>query len=102
MCLYPKILPNRKYQPNKKNEGIVPELKDTRAAFVAVGCGKCIECTKQRANNWRIRLLEEIKYNKNYSFITLTFDNQSFTKLSKDISATGYDLDNEIATQAVS
>jgi len=37
MCLYPKLIKNPKYKPNKKNGGIVPELKDIRVLAVPIG-----------------------------------------------------------------
>jgi hypothetical protein len=49
MCLYPKFIRNRKYTVTKKNGGNVPEVKDKRALMVPVGCGKCMECKKQKA-----------------------------------------------------
>ena len=42
-----------------------------------VGCGKCSECRRQKAQSWRIRLIEEMKVQKYYYFITLTFDEES-------------------------
>ena len=60
MCLYPKLIKNPKYQINKKNKGKIPEMIDDRAAYVPIGCGKCIECRKQKADNWKIRLYEEV------------------------------------------
>ena len=73
---------NKKYTANKKNGGNVPPLNDIRTALVPVGCGNCIECSKKRKNEWKTRLLEEIKHNteKGY-FITLTFSNESYKKL---------------------
>lgn len=102
MCLYPKYIKNPKYLPNIKNGGNPPELKDKRVALIPVGCQKCMECTKQRANGWRTRLLEEIKQHKpnQIHFITLTFSNESITELSKEIPEheKGYERDNAIAT----
>ena len=49
MCLYPKLIKNKKYVPNKKNKGKVPTPPDERVLWVPVGCGKCIECMKQKA-----------------------------------------------------
>lgn len=100
MCLYPKLIINRKYIANKKNGGNIPEVKDPRVLYVPVGCGKCMECLKQKARNWQVRLHEEIKHDKTGKFITFTFSNQSIIKLSKDIKLDGYNLDNEIATKA--
>jgi len=103
MCLYPKLILNRKYLPNKKNGGNPPQIIDERTKYVPIGCGKCIECKKQRANGWRIRLQEEIRQKQDGKFITLTFSNESLTELEQDIEnpLKGYELDNQIIKLAV-
>lgn len=101
MCLYPKLIRNRKYLPNKKNGGNAPIPKDKRVLWVPVGCQKCMECRKQKARQWSIRLQEEIRTQKEKQFVTLTFSNESIIELTKDITGLqGYELDNEIATLA--
>lgn len=60
-----------------------------------------MECMKQKKRDWMIRLMEDIKLNKNAKFITLTFNNESITKLYNEIKLTGYALDNRTATLAV-
>ena len=62
MCLYPRLIMNKKYTANKKNGGVIPRLTDSRAAQVPVGCGKCMECKKQKAREWKVRLSEECKH----------------------------------------
>lgn len=102
MCLYPKIIINRKYVANKKNNGVIPEMKDERVKYVPVGCTKCIECKKQKARQWQVRLMEEIRTSKNGQFVTLTFSNESIHELNKEIEGLdGYDKDNAIATLGV-
>lgn len=111
MCLYPKLMRNKKYMPNKKNGGKVPPLpkinvngklvEDTRVMLVPIGCQNCMECRKQKAREWQVRLTEEIRNNEKAIFITLTYDNKSLKELSKGISKKGYDKDNEIATKSV-
>jgi hypothetical protein len=101
MCLYPRLIKNRKYTANKKNGGNIPPVYDLRTLMVPAGCGKCIECKKQKAREWSVRLQEEIRHNTNGKFVTLTFSDESIKKLSKEIKGlSGYDLDNEIATLA--
>ena len=56
MCLYPKLIKNRKYIANKKNGGNIPPVSDLRVLMVPVGCGKCIECKKQKSREWSVRL----------------------------------------------
>ena len=103
MCLFPKLIRNKKYTPNKKNNGIVPEMKDNRVGTIPVGCGICMECLKQKGNAWRARLMEEIKHDKSGVFVTLTLSNEEYTKLYRELEnkAEGYTLDNYIAKKAV-
>jgi len=103
MCLYPRLIKNRKYTSNKKNGGVIPAVLDERTKLVPIGCQRCIECKKQKANSWRARLLEDIQTYKNGKFITLTFSNDSIKKLYEEIDKTleGYEIDNQIATLAV-
>lgn len=101
MCLYPRLIKNRKYIANKKNGGIIPTVTDERTLYVPIGCQNCIECRKQKSREWQTRLLEDIKTNINGKFITLTFSNESISELSKELSPLkGYPLDNAIATLA--
>lgn len=78
MCLNPVIIRNRKYLPNKSNEGWPPEARDERLLTVQIGCGACIECREKAAKSWRVRLVEEMKTNpRNAEFITLTVDEET-------------------------
>lgn len=118
MCLYPRLIKNRKYTKNKKNGGVVPPLYDKRVEYVAVGCQECIECRKQKSREWQVRLLEDLKTHNNGKFVTLTFSNESIADIiTKSIKKTnpetgaienviigelkGYEKDNAIATYAV-
>lgn len=105
MCIFPKIIKNPKYKGNKKNQGVIPYLTDDRVAYVPIGCGLCIECSKQRARTWKIRLYEDIKEHRNAKFITLTFSNESYHDLTKiciekNKTLENYSLDNAVATIA--
>ncbi len=99
MCLYPKLIKNRKYVANKKNKGVIPQVKDKRVLYVPVACGNCMECRKAKATQWKVRLNEEIRHNKNGKFITLTFSDEQLEKIENEIKGIeGYELDNEVAT----
>lgn len=102
MCLYPRLISNPKYKANKKNGGNIPPVFDKRTLSIPVGCGKCIECKKQKAREWQVRLSEEIRHDKTAHFITLTLSNESYTELDIliDDSIKGYERENEIATIA--
>ena len=102
MCLYPKLIRNRKYTETKKNGGNIPPILDKRVLMVPVGCGKCIECKKQKARNWQVRLQEDIRVNKNAKFVTYTFSEHELQKLDNEIKGlSGYARDNEICRLAV-
>lgn len=102
MCLYPRLITNPKYKPNKKNGGKVPPCDDKRKLLIPVGCQKCIECVKKKSREWRVRLLEELKLDEEREFLTLTISNEAYTELSKSVQGkTGYELDNAIAKLAV-
>lgn len=101
MCLYPRLIKNRKYTANKKNGGVIPPILDKRTELVPVGCGNCMECRKQKSREWMVRINEEIRINKTGKFVTLTFSEDNLCKLQNEITAEGYELDNAIATLAV-
>ena len=113
MCLYPTLRENKKWVPNKKNKGQPPIMKDPRTKWVATGCGNCMECRKQKARAWSVRLQEEIRTDKRGKFVTLTFSNESIYRIINGLDTEGkktsqpiknldgYELDNEIATIAV-
>ena len=87
---------------NKKNKGIIPIPKDKRVLKVPIGCGNCMECKKQKAREWSVRLQEEIRTNTKAKFVTLTFSTESLIQLNNDIEpCEGYERDNAIATRAV-
>lgn len=106
MCLYPRPAQNPRYTENRKNGGIIPPIPDLKLMTVNIPCGKCIECRKQKANEWRIRLIQEIQNTPHGKFITLTFNTESLIALATELTANnktlaGYELDNEIAKLAV-
>jgi len=91
MCLYPSLIKNKKYTPNQKNGGIVNYdqfilgNKDKRVLTVPVGCGDCMECRKQKANEWQIRMLEDVRHHKKGKFITLTFSNEKIKEYAEKV-----------------
>lgn len=103
MCLYPKLVKNPKYIANKKNGGIIPPVSDERVLLVPIGCGKCIECRKQKKREWQVRMLEEIRHYKSGKFVTLTFSEENLIKLENEQGNTpnNYIRYNEVATIAV-
>lgn len=107
MCLYPKLMNNKKYTINKKNGGVIPPIPtksgeiDKRVLQVPIPCGKCKECMKKRSRDWTIRLTEELKTDQIAQFVTLTFNTEALEDLSQEITADGYSMDNAIATIAI-
>lgn len=82
MCLYPSIIENPKYaKSNEKSK----RIRDYRLRWIQIPCGHCEECRRAKANEWRVRLMEEMKSNpKNIIFATLTFSEESLKKLEYD------------------
>lgn len=102
MCLYPRIIRNKKYTINKKNGGVIPPINDERVTKVAIGCGKCVECRKQKSREWQVRLQEDLRINKNGKFVTWTFSDKGLSELDKEIKGlSGYERDNEICRLAI-
>ena len=103
MCLYPRLIDNPKYKSTKKNGGEIPPILDERVKKVPIGCKKCIECKRQRKREWQVRPLEEIKYDREGTFVTLTFNTENYKKYYDKFKkvVSGYELDNAIATSAV-
>lgn len=104
---------NKKYTATEKNGGCVPTppvigfeewegkklpIYDERVLYINVPCGNCIECRKQKARNWQVRLHEELDQWEHKYFITLTFSPEQLGKLQKE---TGLDECNAIAGKAV-
>ena len=93
---------NPKFKPNKKNKGKPPKCTDERIRYVAVGCGKCYECRKQKARQWQIRMAEEYRNDKSGVFITLTFNEEKLKYYEEKCEKEKETKDqNEIATIAV-
>ena len=76
MCLYPKLIKNKKYLPNKKNNWNPPKCEDYRTLYVTAACGKCLECRKQKQREWLVRMSEELRSEPNAYFMTLTFSEE--------------------------
>lgn len=90
-CLYPKLIKNPRYKPNKKNGGKPPILTDKRVEYVPVSCGKCIECRKKKRREWMVRLSEELRGGGNPPlFVTLTISDEQMKRVP-------YKNDNETA-----
>ncbi|UYD39178.1 MAG: replication initiator protein [Wigfec virus K19_83] len=87
---------------NKKNGGNVPVCNDERQKWVWIPCGQCYICKKKKAREWRMRIAEDIKENKNGKILLLTFNTESLKKLAKELKGiTGYELDNQICKLAI-
>lgn len=86
MCLNPRIIQNRKYQPSKKNNGVVPVASDYRLKGVSIPCGECAECCREKRNEWKQRLNEEAYTNEaGYGyFVTLSISEESMDALIAD------------------
>lgn len=98
MCLSPRIILNKRYLPNKKNQGNPPECTDERKKYVSIGCGVCSECVGQRASGWKVRLAEELKFDHDCTFVTLTISDE---KMDEVVGKIGNFEANAVATYIV-
>ena len=103
MCLYPREMKNKRYEPTKKNGGNVPSCPDDRLRSVPVPCGNCKECRKKKKQEWMVRLSEDIKHHKNGKFVTLTFNNEKLLEHEKLVSKQiqGYERENKAVSIAM-
>lgn len=73
MCLFPTIIENPRYKK------AIPD--DARLRAIKVPCGRCIECRKREANDWRQRIIEERKAQRSPGyFITLTVSDEALAR----------------------
>lgn len=99
MCLFTKYIKNKRYQPTKKNKGNPEICTDKRKYYVPIGCGECIECRRQKRNEWLLRIEEERKNNSNKCiYTTFTFSDEALKELSE---AAGTKEVNAVAKLAV-
>lgn len=75
-------------------------IDDYRKLYVPIGCGNCIECRKQKAREWQVRLSEELKMWKYKYFVTLTFSPESLRELCEEDNLL-YDNVNSVASKAI-
>lgn len=98
MCLYPKLIRNKKYLPTKKNNYNPPKMVDPRTAYITAACGKCLECRKQKQREWLVRMSEELRTEPNAYFMTLTISNENYEILKNTCKS---EDENTIATKAI-
>lgn len=94
MCLFPKLRPNPRYKPNKRNKGHPPRPRDERLRWITSACGKCEQCRKQKANEWTFRLNVELQKGKPAHFMTMTFSEEALSTFHNSDA-------NEVAAEAV-
>lgn len=81
-CLNPGVRKNPKYLPSKANNFNPPPCPDPRLRKMVFDCGKCVECRRRRASDWRFRLFHEFRSSgKDFHFVTLTFSDEWLDKL---------------------
>uniref|UniRef100_A0AAU8B030 Replication initiator protein n=1 Tax=Dulem virus 201 TaxID=3145678 RepID=A0AAU8B030_9VIRU len=86
--------------PTKKNWYRPPVCHDERLRYVKVDCGKCYECKKKKARDWKIRISETLRKHPSAIFFTGTFTDERIEYLCEKY---GIDKENvnEIATKEV-
>lgn len=100
MCLYPKRILNRRFMPTRKNGYEPPVCTDERLRYINVDCGKCYECKRKKAREWKVRIAEQLKETPKAIFFTGTFTDKRIEKLSIKYGIPKENV-NEIATKEV-
>lgn len=98
MCLNQRAIENKRYKPNKKNNGVPERAKDYRLKGVTIPCGYCAECVGNRRSEWAKRILEEQYVSGPGYFVTLTIAEDSMDELIKEA---GTEEANAVARVAV-
>lgn len=60
---------------------IVNSSKYSLPYNIKIPCGKCLECLRDKQNEWVVRLFMESKYHSNILFFTLTYSPESVPEL---------------------
>ncbi len=78
-CLNPLCIKNP-----AKDESLLQDSLYCKS--ILVPCGKCIECRKARASEWRFRLRKEVELgsHRNCFFVTLTLSDEHLSQVSGD------------------
>lgn len=77
MCFFPKQAWQITLPSGKKKTIFNPTdraVKFFPSESITVPCGHCVECEKQKAQEWSIRCMHELKYHKRACMITLTYN----------------------------
>lgn len=56
-----------------------------KKGYIAVPCGKCGACRKNRRASWTFRLTKEAKNSKNSFFVTLTYNDEEIPTIKNEI-----------------
>lgn len=77
-CLYPRSVG---FKADGKTILWSPRLISKEYPTFVLPCGKCIECRLEYARSWAVRCVHEAQMHERNSFITLTYENLTTTKL---------------------
>lgn len=61
-----------------------PYIKEINGQYVALPCGKCIDCYKNYSYDWRFRLRQEVIRCPNYWWVTLTYNDRNLPTCNVD------------------
>lgn len=100
MCLYTERILNRRYLPTRKNGWNPPVCTDERLRYINVECGKCYECRRKKAREWKVRIAEQLKEMPHAIFFTGTFTDERIKVLSERYNIPKENI-NELATKEV-
>lgn len=86
MCVFAKYIPHP-VRKKLENSGEFSGSLDVLPRMMLVPCGRCIECLKRKASDWRFRLYQEMALGNHRSafFVTLTLAPEYYEALGKNV-----------------
>lgn len=100
MCLYSVRILNKRFLPTRKNHYNPPTCTDERLRYIDCDCGKCYECKRKKARQWKIRNAEQLKETPTAVFFTGTFTDERIQHICKKYGIKETEA-NDIATKEV-
>lgn len=80
-CLRPYSVRNPYFSELARNLGY-SDTNFERFQYINVPCGSCPMCRKERAREWKLRLVHESQYHELFQFVTLTYDDDHLSSSS--------------------
>lgn len=88
MCLYPRLVwydGERIAWVPPKEDNLGGGVYLSKWKQIRIKCGKCVECLKARADEWTVRIMDELKQHNEAIMLTLTYRNNPESLIKRDL-----------------